>query len=40
MNRTADEARYPDGVGLKDFKFGSIELGTYAGLVRPVAVLF
>ena len=40
MNRPADEARYPENVGLKDLKFGAIGLGTCAGLVILFAILF
>jgi hypothetical protein len=40
MNRPADEARYLENVGLKDFKFGAIGLGTCAGLAILFAILF
>ena len=36
MNRPAAETSYLENVGLKDFKFGAIALGTCAGL----AILF
>jgi hypothetical protein len=40
VNRPADEARYPEDVGLKDFKFGVIGLGTCAGLAILFAIVF
>jgi hypothetical protein len=35
----AEEARYREDVGLKDFKFGVIGLGACAGLAILVAIL-
>jgi hypothetical protein len=48
MNRPADEARYRAGdearsaedVGVKDFKFGVIGLGTCAGLAILFSIIF
>jgi hypothetical protein len=48
MNRPADEASYRAGdqapaaedVGLKDFKFGVIGLGTCAGLAILFSIIF
>ena len=39
MNRPADEARYPENVGLRDFKLGAIGLGTCAALAILFAIL-
>jgi hypothetical protein len=40
MNYRADEPRYREDVGLKDFKFGVIGLGTCAGLAILFAIIF
>lgn len=40
VNRPADEERYPEDVGLKDFRFGVIGLGTCAGLAFLFAIIF
>jgi hypothetical protein len=40
MNRPADEPRYPENVGLKDFKFGVVGLGSCAGLAILFAIIF
>jgi hypothetical protein len=40
MKRPADEARYPENVGLRDFKLGVIGLGTCAGLAILFAIVF
>jgi hypothetical protein len=51
VNRPADEERYPEhvglkdfshpeDVGLKDFRFGAIGLGTCAGLAILFAIIF
>ena len=40
VNSPAGQARYPEDVGLKDFKFGVIGLGTCAALAILFAIIF
>ena len=40
VNRPADQQGYPEDVGLKDFRFGAIGLGTCAGLAILFAIIF
>ena len=40
VNRPADEAGYPEDVGLRDFRFGAIGLGICAGLAILFAIIF
>ena len=40
LNLPAAEQGYPEDVGLKDFRFGVIGLGTCAGLAILFAIIF
>jgi hypothetical protein len=40
MNYRAKEPEYREDVGLKDFRFGVIGLGTCAGLAILFAIIF
>ena len=40
VNRPAHQERFPEDVGLKDFRFGVIGLGTCGGLAILFAIIF